>query len=340
MPKLSVLIPVYNGEKYIKRCLENLLNQNIPKSDYEILIINDGSKDNSASILQYYASKHSNILFFNEENRGSDISRNKLIEKATGDYIYFLDIDDYVIPNSLSTILELAISYNLDICGFQSKTIDQNIKSENVDVELNQLRSINSLNVTTGEEFILSNHFIQTIWWFFIKKDFIDKYNIKFVESNGQSSYDSVYATKSLVLADRFAYVKVPIHRYLLSDNSVMRASNLEDQTKLYNNLVAAVIEFNSLISELNSIKTLDPSMNNYLIDLRGKMTRDIINRMLKSKISNSFFKEKLRVLKVEKLYPIDILPANYSLKSKIYLSFEKNMKLLFLTKRIYSLRS
>ena len=101
---LSIIVPVYNTEKYLETCLESLLNQDIDKSMYEIICINDGSTDGSLAILQEYAKNYDNIVLIDKENEGVSIARNVGIEKAQGDYIWFIDADDWVARQCLGVI--------------------------------------------------------------------------------------------------------------------------------------------------------------------------------------------------------------------------------------------
>lgn len=99
--KLSIIIPVYNSEKYITCCLESLLVQEMSANEYEIIIVNDGSTDSGGLIARDYTERHSNIHLFNQKNKGVGTARNKGIELAKGDYIYFIDPDDYIAINVL-----------------------------------------------------------------------------------------------------------------------------------------------------------------------------------------------------------------------------------------------
>ena len=92
--KISVIVPVYNVEKYLKRCLNSLVNQTY--TNIEIICVNDGSKDNSLNILNEYAQKDNRIVVISQENQGQGIARNKGLEIAKGDYIGFIDPDDFI----------------------------------------------------------------------------------------------------------------------------------------------------------------------------------------------------------------------------------------------------
>jgi glycosyltransferase involved in cell wall biosynthesis len=102
-PKVSVIIPVYNVEAYLRECLDSILAQDL--SDIEIICVNDGSIDNSLSILQHYASQDERIIIISQENSGAASARNNGLKKARGEYIFIPDSDDYLLStNALSFI--------------------------------------------------------------------------------------------------------------------------------------------------------------------------------------------------------------------------------------------
>ena len=111
--KVSVVVPVYNTEKYLKKCLTSLVNQSL--KEIEIIVVNDGTKDNSQKIIDNFAKKHSNIKSYIKENGGLSSARNYGIKKAKGEYIAFLDSDDYVEENMYELLYNKAKSENFDI---------------------------------------------------------------------------------------------------------------------------------------------------------------------------------------------------------------------------------
>lgn len=128
--RLSIIVPCYNMEKYIFRCLSSLLNQDIPCSEYEILVVNDGSVDGTLSILNEMAELHSCIRVITTANQGAGSARNTGIQMAKGTYIWFVDGDDWVAPNSLKTLLQLAETNDLDILRFDYWHVNKYIKPE------------------------------------------------------------------------------------------------------------------------------------------------------------------------------------------------------------------
>lgn len=111
---LSLIIPVYNTENYVAECLNSLLNQNIPTDEYEIICINDGSKDSSLDILNKYALTHPNIHVIDQQNSGVAVARNVGLEHANGDYIWFVDSDDLIKENCLHDIKTLTSTNEYD----------------------------------------------------------------------------------------------------------------------------------------------------------------------------------------------------------------------------------
>lgn len=115
MKRLSVIIPMYNVEKYVERCIRSLENQDIPPDEYEIICINDGSPDNCRSIIALLQEEFSNIILIDQENKGVSAARNNGISVATGKYMLMIDPDDYVAENSFNEVLSYAERTNLDV---------------------------------------------------------------------------------------------------------------------------------------------------------------------------------------------------------------------------------
>lgn len=118
---LSIIIPAYNVQDYIEKCIRSLHNQDISKSEYEIIVTNDGSPDNVAEIVEKLKLEFSNLILINQKNQGVSMARNNAIAIAKGKYILAIDPDDYVLPNTFSRIFNLVESNQLDVfyLGFE-----------------------------------------------------------------------------------------------------------------------------------------------------------------------------------------------------------------------------
>ena len=110
---ISIIVPVYNVEEYLKQCLDSILEQTF--SDYEVILVNDGSTDNSGLICQEYAEKDSRIRYFEKENGGLSDARNYGIEQAQGEYLTFVDSDDFLDKMHLNVLYTALVSNNVDI---------------------------------------------------------------------------------------------------------------------------------------------------------------------------------------------------------------------------------
>lgn len=124
MYKVSIIVPIYNGEKYLNRCIDSLLNQSYKNNEY--IFVNDGSSDNTLSILKQYAKNDKRIIIIDKENTGVSDSRNMGIEKAIGDYVCFCDCDDMYEENYIETMLKLAIDEDVSLVKCNFKVINKN----------------------------------------------------------------------------------------------------------------------------------------------------------------------------------------------------------------------
>lgn len=129
-PLVSIIVPIYKAEKYLPSCVDSILSQTF--SDFELILVNDGSPDNSAAICEAYAQKDNRIKIIDKENAGASSARNKGLEKARGKYVIFIDSDDVISSLMVETLYSLALEYNADIaiCGIERFTVTINNREE------------------------------------------------------------------------------------------------------------------------------------------------------------------------------------------------------------------
>lgn len=173
---LSIIVPVYNVEDYIEECLESLINQDIPTDNYEIICVNDGSTDNSGKILSSYSKKYNNLLVINKENGGVGSARNAGIDTAQGNYIWFVDADDFIKPYSLSTVTELINNNHFDYLKVKPYSFNHGEKfsPQDISIEMSQ-KSIKNF-----------------LWTYILRRDYIVNNNIYF-ETNISYAEDAVF---------------------------------------------------------------------------------------------------------------------------------------------------
>lgn len=244
--KLSIIIPLYNKEEYIERCLKSLLNQDIVSNQYEIIIVDDGSTDTSAEIAQNYADNHFNIYCFRQKNRGVSAARNKGFEVSNGDYVYFLDADDYLASNVLNSVIALCEDNNLEILEFNSKEIKAN-DLEEIESKISEDLIVLSID---GLAYISEYGFRTQAWRFVVKRDLLIDNDIKFIEG---VMYEDILFTASLFLkANKMAKLNLDVHRYVLVPNSINSNKNWNHQRDMSNSIIVIVEKFQDLIGSLD----------------------------------------------------------------------------------------
>lgn len=215
---LSVIVSVYNLEKYIAKCIESFYNQNIPFDDYELIIIDDGSTDKSSEIIISYSKKYSNIRYYYKNNGGASSARNYGLPFARGKYIWFFDGDDWVKPNILKSILEIINSFNPDTIYLNYTRINESnyVLHETSFGRINILSGIDLFKIASGD-FIMPHRHI-------IKKEIILNNNITFIE--GITFEDDEWAPRLLYYSNKCFIYKEPIYYYLKRKSSLMASFN------------------------------------------------------------------------------------------------------------------
>ena len=222
-PLVSVIIPVYNVEKYLRQCLDSVLAQTYTK--YEVLLIDDGSTDSSADICREYCKKDSRFKLYQKQNGGASSARNHGLICAKGDYLYFLDSDDYLQPTALEKMVACACQNNADLVFIEGKTInDQNALVIGKYSHYKQYPP-NSPYLLM-EEMMDHKEFYVGTPFFFIKKEVFDKNNIRFKE--GIISEDMIMAYQLCSLSVRGATIHEEIYVRRYRPNSVTTSAKTE----------------------------------------------------------------------------------------------------------------
>jgi len=219
--KLSIIVPIYNVEKYITKCLESLSNQKM--KDIEVILVNDGSTDSSESIIFDYLKNHKNIniLYFKKENGGLSDARNFGIKRAIGKYITFIDSDDYI-EEDLFINLEKYMEQDIDVIKFKMKTVDENGNIlEKMDGPV--------FDKCTGEEafekLCTKDKYIYLYRrQFFIEKNF--KYSVGMYHEDFGLTPMIIVNSRSFVSTNEYGY------NYLKRENSITTLNNNEKNIK------------------------------------------------------------------------------------------------------------
>ena len=300
---LSIIVPIYNASKYLHRCIDSLLAQGLKEGEYEIILINDGSKDQSLQICQEYQQTHPSICkVLSHENQGVAYTRNRGIDEAKGDYICFVDADDYLKPNGYRYLIDTYLEESIDILSFWALTLDKKTKANYV--ENNDIKGDICYEIK-GREFLKKN--IQTfIVTSFFRKSFLKKHLLSFERLT--IGEDVLFSIKTYLKDPSIRMISSRIYMYDLHDESTIHQRNytaIRKAIQSYLNLIQSIKEYiKSNHTDRELCKGLQNSMENQFVPF--------MSRVLSSNYSITEFKE----LK-ETLIKKDILP----LKNKSKLS-------------------
>lgn len=271
MIKVSVIVPVYNTEKYLNRCLDSLVNQSL--KEIEILVINDCSTDNSKNILDEYEKKYQNIkVFHNKTNKGIGYNRNLGIKKASGEFIGFIDSDDWVEKNMFEKMYNKAKRDNLDlvICNYFRKLMKED---ELIDIECDfNIKYFDNTSLEKSPNLLLD---INTAPWNKLyKKELIE--NIKFPEDLKYE--DAVFVMESLAEAKNIGMVEDKLNYYLVRSKS---------ETTVMNEKVFDILTITKII-ENNFKKT------KYYDDIKDFVEAYIITNLFRYTLQQKYQEDKL----------------------------------------------
>ncbi len=305
--KLSIIIPVYNLERYIEDCLKSCLIQDI--DDYEIICINDGSKDNSGTILGEYAIKYpEKIKIIHKQNGGVSSARNEGLNIATGKWVWFVDGDDCIKSNCLGRLIETAELNACDIMSIQNTMFDE-------ETAFDDIMKINSADKNIDNT--------ECIAFKLFKTKIIRENNIKFDVSISHGE-DNIFIYEFMKKCNTCYIDTKVVYFYRKRMNSASREKTAENKRKLYKSQIHQVLYYNNEIknySEDNyfSVKTLEERRETYL-------KRALITMCL-FETDKQRINENMEKLEQENLYPAKFKTEIVGpLKERMYRFIQNNL--------------
>lgn len=217
--KLSIIVTVYNRERYIERCLLSLLNQQLNEKEYEIVVINDGSTDNSEHLIDQLAHTHPVIKKISKTNSGVADTRNVGLEAAQGDYITYVDSDDFVEPNIYKNLLDMAYQHDYDIIMYDAYTAYDDRKEY---YEFNENLKEGRI---TNQEYILSS---PAPWNKLMKRKLFEEGNIRFPSGIIYEDYATIPLLANV--ATSIYYAKIPVVNYYQGNASITRTEGFNEK--------------------------------------------------------------------------------------------------------------
>jgi glycosyltransferase involved in cell wall biosynthesis len=241
---VSVIIPVYNVEKYVAKCLDSIMKQTY--KNLQIIIVDDGGKDGSVKICEEYAAHDARMLIVHKENGGLSSARNKGLEYATGKYCYFLDSDDYIESDTIEMCIKLMIQNNAQLIAFNKDTID-----ENGNIISTGRVSDHKYEIHSEEErmaFYLKNYYAYEIcfemWNKFYDLSIIQRHKLRFENNYKVFAEDICFNSYYLLYADTIVSTKKTLYHYLVREDSIMGQEKKKVKFKNFFYLLSKVEDF------------------------------------------------------------------------------------------------
>ncbi len=303
--KLSIITPVYNVEKYLAKCLDSLMDQGLLQDEYEIIVVNDGSTDSSLEIANGYASLYSNIKVVSQENGGISVARNTGVDIARGEYVYFIDSDDYLIRGALCQILAIADEHDADVVTFKSHHVYEDVE-KNQEIGKCKVPNLN-IQVLTGleadEQKLLPEAL--TAWFFIVKREFLHKHNLRFYPEMRYSE-DLPVTLPMFLNAKKVVITNIDAYCYLQRPGSTRHGKSREKELEMTDYDLKCCVLVNDINNKWQGVRS----------DIGNLRTKSFLNsliffailRMLRIGIPSKEISKRLTLLESKGLYPIDYI--------------------------------
>lgn len=240
MPKVSIIVPVYNAENVLARCVDSVLGQDF--RDFELLLVDDGSADSSPRICDEYAARDARVRVLHRANAGVSAARNAALDAATGKYLQFLDADDWVTPDSTARFVEAVESHECDlvIADFYRVVDDWASHKGDIDAE----------GVITREQyadFMLedpANYYYGVIWNKFFKRDLVERYGLR-MDPELDWCEDFIFNMEYILHAEGIFPLHAPVYYYVRTEGSLVRQGlNVSDVVRMKLNVIEYYNDF------------------------------------------------------------------------------------------------
>ena len=284
MKKISFIIPMYNAGSYIGDCINSILSQNLAKEDFEIIVVDDGSVDKGKDVVLSF----DNIKYFYQENKGQAAARNVGLTKAEGEYIWFVDADDMLVPNSIDLVLYKAIEYDLEMVTF------------NVVSKEEQVVNGDSLSeIITGVQYLERNNYPNGPCWYIVKRKCLDE--LRFVE--GRYVEDAMFTMELLIRVKSIAHIDRCCYFYVIHEGSTQTRKDeshmkkmIADYLFVFHHMQGLIKRYRSSLSD-KAVTRCEQRSESFLFFLLVRLLRFVSGR--------TFIKETISTMRAEGAYPI-----------------------------------
>lgn len=275
MLEISIIIPVYNAESYIERCLQSITSSVVPEGSYEIIAVDDGSSDKSLALLQKKEKEIAQLRVYHRRNSGPGGARNLGLNYAKGRYIMFVDADDYINTNSFSRFVSLLVSqYEQDIIGFDYLKIDSEGNEKPYSHQL-----FPYCREMSGAEYMNMQQPLGILWGYFFSRKFILKNNLKFYEKIAHSDED--FVSRAFCVAGTVTFLPILLYYYCYNSESVINKKGEElEEKRFYDKMkvIDGLCIYYQDLSDSLAQSGLDRKINYLVVDILRLLLRKRMN--------------------------------------------------------------
>lgn len=294
MIKFSIIVPVYNVEKYLKKCLNSIKKQTF--KDYEVIIVNDESTDDSEKIVNEFVKANNNFKKISASKTGLSEARNIGISKAKGEYFLLLDGDDYY-DNKLLETINLNLNDNPDLVRFQIREIFPDRK---VSYEEKPFQSITGIE---SFENIINYHFVENAWAYCYKTSFYKKNNFEFMKNCIAEDFGLLPLV--IAKADKVKALDFIGYNYVQRENSLMRNNDYNKRLKKMEDMIKQSIFLNNQLKKITGTEKFIVYINNsliyYIIFLKYEDYKKYYKFLKSKKFFDSLISDTLKI-KIKKM--------------------------------------
>lgn len=290
---LSIVVPIYNVEMYIAKCLQSAIHNGMDSDDFEIIVIDDESRDNSVAIVEEFKNVHTTIKLFSQKNKGLGGARNTGIDNASGNYILFLDSDDLLLPNTIKQIICMAIENDLDILEFGAQGIDE--KNRIVYKRTNSTENV----VYSGVDYYKKIRYMDSACNKLYKRSFLAENKLRFLEKLYIEDYE--FNTRVFLTAKKVMASDVIVSSFLQSPNSITRNIDPLKREKMKNDIIFVM----NLIKDQKKSNS-DSASIDFLNERLGFLNSTLFYQLFKNKSSYDDFLKLKRMMILKGLYCVD----------------------------------
>ncbi|NDW08200.1 glycosyltransferase [Dysgonomonas sp. 520] len=316
---ISFIIPVYNVAQYVEKCIMSIISQDAALSDYEIIIVNDGSTDDSPRIIAQLKESYPFIKVINQENKGLGAARNRGLMDARGKYIHFLDSDDYLLPDTLNPLIN-QIGGDFDIIGFNWKEIFAGGKQQDVK------RKVPYDETMTGAKYLNNFNLKGGACLFLFSSSLLREHSLEMPE--GIYHEDELFIPQAFAFAQRVVFRDLFVYGYLQRPNSITQERNKDFIRK---RLKDSVFVTKELLAFKDSNNFSEPVRNGLKRKINF-LTVDMIINLILLKMDQDTIRDTMQEFRNLKLYPLP--QHSYSLKYSIFrLLFNNEKSIIYASK-------